>query len=242
MQKSCLAHLLHTHTHTHTICKLFSVIIFGVSFVLFTTACNMSWNENLAEWLELSKERGRTVYYVSANSTVVSPNGTQNAPFATISDALKILTNKNKKYTIKINGAIKESITIDESVQAKSITLEGYADVSWDAPTNAQSLFTLSSSTPVTLKHIDVKGYYYVSGTETMCSKVIWVKDGTTLFLEDIAVQMTSLEKPTDADDSICVYGEGKNNIYIDERCEFIRCESALVFNGEDTLTFLDLQ
>lgn len=154
-------------------------------------------------------------------STIILGNGSESTPLRTINGALeliKLIDDSTKDYTIVINGMTEEyNIVIDDSVPAKSITLQGknttaqgemptdgiiHGNYMYSDPNNPyQSLILVSENSNVILKNIkiemNVQGY-------SADGIALNISSGATVTLEDGAAFMGS-NSSANPQGAICV-------------------------------------
>lgn len=106
-----------------------------------------------------------TEIYVNPNATSTTESGTFLNPKKSFDDALAMLQNANADYTIYIMGRI-GSVSIPDSVIAKSLTLCGAGDPEDGVPTDiidadgaaGTSALTIATTVPVTIKNLKITG------------------------------------------------------------------------------------
>ena len=144
------------------------------------------------------------VEYDDANDEILFADGSADHPYDSIDTALEaicIRNNSNIDYTIAIDGMTEEyNITIDDTIPAKSITLQGknepaagadpvdgilHGDGMYSNQHNPyQSLLLVSTSTPVILQNIkidmNVQGYYVDGAALAISSGEVTLEAGAT--------------------------------------------------------------
>lgn len=108
-----------------------------------------------------------TEFYISADGDSAN-SGTFFKPLKTIDDAVKLMNNKNKDYTIFINGKVEGSQTITEALtnddtrtyHAKTLTIRGASGSDSDSLhlTSAGTVLSISTDVPVTIKDLKIEG------------------------------------------------------------------------------------
>lgn len=125
--------------------------------------CNLAWDSNSSAVLtSTSGVKIFTDYYVNANKgSDTDGTGKEDAPFATISKALSAMSDPNQDWRIIMQGDefTNQNITIDNNVNAKSLTIEGQpVSTAEGAKTklmgNGGTILTIKSSCAVNLKNL----------------------------------------------------------------------------------------
>ncbi|EID85908.1 Formylmethanofuran dehydrogenase subunit C [Treponema sp. JC4] len=109
-----------------------------------------------------------TEFYISADGDSAN-SGTFLKPLKTIDDAVKLMHNKNKDYTIFINGKVEGAQSISDTLSkteasgtyhAKTLTIRGASGSDSDSLhlTSAGTVLSISTDVPVTIKDLKIQG------------------------------------------------------------------------------------
>ncbi|MBQ9631126.1 MAG: hypothetical protein IJR49_06030 [Treponema sp.] len=110
----------------------FTNIIIALHFCFYIVGCNMTWNQNLNEWLEeqinaWNNRVPKGMLFVSSTGNDTTGNGKKGNPWKTVSHAIRKMSDDSLSWTVHLIGNIVEdaTITIDSNINAKEIFIEG---------------------------------------------------------------------------------------------------------------------